>query len=147
MSGQTRLRQLTLDDYDRWMAVWVKAGLHSVRPKGRDSRDAFAAQFATGTHTMIGLEENGELVGVILATHDGRKGWVNRLAVLPAHRRQGYAALLVCEAEKVLHQQGIPIVAALVEPGNDASLGLFRKQGYEEAPGMHYLRKKQSPDA
>lgn len=146
MSGQTRLRQLTLEDYDRWMLVWTEAGLHSVRPKGRDSREEFATQLAGGTHTMIGLEVDGDLVGVVLATHDGRKGWINRLAVLPQHRRKGYASLLVDEAARVLHQQGISIVAALIEPDNEASLGLFRKLGYEEAPGMHYVRKKESQD-
>ena len=146
MSQRARLRTLAMEDYDRWMAVWDEAGLHSVRPRGRDSREAFAAQLARGTHTMIGLEADGELLGVVLATHDGRKGWINRLAVLPGYRRSGYAALLVAEAEKVLHQQGIAIIAALIEPGNEASLGLLRKMGYEEATGMHYVRKKQGPE-
>jgi hypothetical protein len=87
MSGQITVRTLTLEDYDRWMSVWQRAGLHSIRPKGRDSREAFARQFASGTHTMIGLELSGELIGVVLATHDGRKGWINRLSVLPEYRR------------------------------------------------------------
>ena len=146
MGHHTRLRRLTLDDYERWMAVWREAGLHSVRPNGRDSREAFSAQFASGTHIMIGLEEDEKLVGVVLATHDGRKGWINRLAVLPQRRRLGHAVLLVHEAEKVLHEHGIAIVAVLIEPDNEPSLGLFRKLGYEEGVGIRYLRKKESPD-
>jgi len=141
------LRVLGLDDYPRWMGVWQRAGLHSIRPNGRDSRQAFARQLAGGTHTMIGLEVDGTLAGVVLATHDGRKGWINRLAVLPAYRHRGYAARLVAEAERALTEQGITVIAALVEPGNDASLALFLKLGYLEATGMHYLSKRESTDA
>jgi ribosomal protein S18 acetylase RimI-like enzyme len=148
MSGQITVRTLTLEDYDRWMSVWQRAGLHSIRPKGRDSREAFARQFASGTHTMIGLELSGELIGVVLATHDGRKGWINRLSVLPEYRRQGYASRLVAEAERVLRAQRMTVIAALIEPGNDVSLVLFTKLGYVEPPdGMHYLTKRDSQDA
>ena len=147
MSERVTVRTLALADYDRWMELWQTAGLHSVRPLGRDSREAFARQLASGAHTMIGLEVEGTLAGVVLATHDGRKGWINRLAVLPAYRRRGFAARLVAEAEDVLHAEGILVIAALIEPENEASLGLFRKLGYEEARGLHYVRKKDSQEA
>ncbi len=148
MNDEITVRTLTLDDYDHWTSVWQRAGLHSVRSQGRDRREAFARQFASGTHTMIGLERNGELIGVVLTTHDGRKGWINRVAVLPEHRHKGYAARLVAEAEDVLRAQGMTVIAALIEGGNDASLALFNKLGYVELPGgMHYLSKRDSEDA
>jgi ribosomal protein S18 acetylase RimI-like enzyme len=148
MAEEIVVRTLALDDYDGFMAVWRRAGLHSVRPAGRDSRQAFARQLASGTHTMIGLEHSGELIGVVLATHDGRKGWINRLAVLPQHRGRGFAARLVAEAERELRSQGMTVIGVLIEPGNDASLALFTKLGYVELPGgMHYLSKRDSQAA
>lgn len=146
MGEKITVLELSLDDYERWMDVWQRAGLHSVRPRGRDSRAAFARQLASSTHTMIGLEVGAKLVGVVLATQDGRKGWINRLAVLPEHRHHGYAARLVAEAERVLRDQGMTVIAALIEPENDASLALFRKLGYIEAMGMHYVSKRESRD-
>jgi len=146
--AQFTIRRLTLKDYDRWMSVWGRSGLHSIRPHGRDSREAFARQFATGTHTMIGLEADGELVGVTLATHDGRKGWINRVAVLPECRCRGCASRLVAEAERVLREQGITVIAALIEEGNDLSLALFSDLGYVELPGgIHYVSKRESEQA
>jgi ribosomal protein S18 acetylase RimI-like enzyme len=147
MDEQTTVRVLNLNDYERWMEVWQRAGLHSMRPRGRDSRAAFARQLASGTHTMIGLEVATELVGVVLATQDGRKGWINRLAVLPEHRHHGYAARLVAAAEKALREQGMTVIAALIEPQNDTSLALFRKLGYLEATGLHYVSKRESEEA
>jgi ribosomal protein S18 acetylase RimI-like enzyme len=147
MSEQIQVRVLSLTDYERWMRVWEQAGLDSVRPRGRDSRKAFSRQLASGTHTMIGLEVGTNLVGVVLATQDGRKGWINRLAILPEHRCRGYATRLVTEAERALKEQGMTVIAALIEPENDASLALFRKLGYTEAAGMHYVSKRDSATA
>ncbi len=142
MTDEITVHILTLDDYERWMSVWRRAGLRSIRPSGRDSHDAFSRQFATGTHTMLGLECGAELIGAVLATHDGRKGWINRLAVLPEYRRRGYAKNLVAEAERVLRGRGITVFAVLLEDGNDTSLALFRELGYADPPGgVHYLSK------
>jgi ribosomal protein S18 acetylase RimI-like enzyme len=146
-SDRMRVLELGLDDYARWMHVWRASGLHSVRARGRDSRRAFERQLQHGTHTMLGVLIGDELVGVVLATHDGRKGWINRLAVLPAFRRKGVARLLISEAERVLSSQGISVIAALIEPDNDSSLHLFHELGYVEPPeGMHYLTKRSSED-
>jgi len=142
-----QVRELGMDDYARWMHVWRASGLHSVRARGRDARQAFERQFRLGTHTMLGAQMGDDLVGVVLATHDGRKAWINRLAVLPAFRRKGVGRLLISETERVLRSDGISVIAVLVEPGNEPSLQLFRELGYAEAPqGMHYLTKRTSGD-
>jgi ribosomal protein S18 acetylase RimI-like enzyme len=142
------IRELGLDDYERLLALWRRAGLHSIRPRGRDSREAMAHQLASGIQTILGLEVDGELVGAVAATHDSRKGWINRLAVEPACRRRGYGARLIAAAEEVVRDQGICVIAALVESDNSASLALFRKVGYVDAgPGLHYLSKRESGDA
>jgi ribosomal protein S18 acetylase RimI-like enzyme len=148
MDRRVVIRRLGLADYERWMDIWQRAGLHSIRPLGRDSREAFARQFATSAHTMLGLEVDGELVGVVLTTHDGRKGWINRLAVLPEFRRRGYGSRLVRKAESLLREQGMTVIALFIEPGNEISLALFNELGYVEFEGgMHYLSKRDSEDA
>jgi ribosomal protein S18 acetylase RimI-like enzyme len=142
------IRPLGLDDYDALLALWQRAGLHSLRPQGRDSRASLARQLASGVQTILGLEVNGQLVGAVTATHDSRKGWVNRLVVDPDHRRRGYATRLITVAEKVLREHGICVIAALVESDNPASLALFQKTGYVEIdPAIHYLSKRDSDDA
>jgi len=114
------LRHLITDDYDAIIHLWKEAGLRSVRIHGRDSRDAFAAQLAAG-QTVIGLEEAGQLIGAIVVTNDRRKGWINRLAVHPDHRRKGHAAKLIATAEQELRARGIRIYAVLIESDNKAS--------------------------
>jgi len=47
---------------------------------------------------FFGLFQGEELVGSVLASHDERKGWLNRLAVAPNHRRRGPARRLIAAA-------------------------------------------------
>jgi ribosomal protein S18 acetylase RimI-like enzyme len=139
-------RRLGVNDFDRILALWQAAGLH-IKPQGRDSRPEFERQMAGGTQTVLGIEDDGgNLVGVVLATHDGRKGWINRLAVHPDHRRQGIGLALIEAAEVVLREQGMRIIAATIEPDNEASLALFRAAGYAEWEGIRYMSKRDSDE-
>ena len=127
------------------MELWHRSGLHSLRPQGRDSRESVASQFASGAQTALGVEDDGRLIAVVLATHDGRKGWINRLAVDPERRGEGYGTLLIREAERVLREQGMGIIAALIENWNDTSLELFQREGYSLHADILYLSKRDDP--
>jgi ribosomal protein S18 acetylase RimI-like enzyme len=142
----TALRRLTIDDHAAILALWQRAGLHSIRPEGRDSRSEFEKQLAGG-QVAIGVEESGRLIGVVLATNDARKGWINRLAIDPDYRRKGYGEQLVRAAEEALHNAGLHLIAAFIEEGNTASLTLFEKLGYAAHSQIVYVSKRDSIDA
>lgn len=136
---------LTADDYDAVRELWELSGL-PVKSAGRDSSDQFAAQLAGGTQLVIGAWTERRLVGVVVVTHDGRKGWINRLAVHPDSRRQGLGMQLIAESERALRGMGMQVIAALIEDWNQASLALFRRAGYSEHDDIHYLTKREGQD-
>ena len=140
------IRRLTIDDYDAVIALWQRAGLPTVRPTGRDSRSEFEKQLQHG-QIVIGLEDGAKLIGVVVATNDTRKGWINRIAIDPEYRRRGYGEELVHAAEAALSELGLKIMAALIEDYNKASLALFDKLGYGPHPEVHYVSKRDSSDA
>ncbi len=127
------------------VALWQRAGLH-IRPEGRDSLDAFTAQMASGVQTPIGLRAGERLVAVVLATHDSRKGWINRLAVDPDYRRQGLATRLIRLCEEHFRSLDIDIWAALIEDWNEASLALFRQAGFALAEDITYASRRSRAD-
>ncbi len=140
------LCDLSASDYDEILALWRRAGL-PVRGEGRDAPAEFARQMARGIQRVIGFREDGRLVAVAVLTHDGRKGWINRLAVDPAWRRRGLARRLIAEGERWFVQDlGLEVWAALIEPHNTASLALFEAAGYQRSDIL-YISKRLRPGA
>ena len=140
-----RLRRLTIDDYARMVALWERSSL-PFKPKGRDSRKEIAHQMKRTPDLFVGAFDGRELVGVGIGSCDGRKGWINRLAVDPIHRRRGVARHLIGRIEAALRQRGARVICALVETSNPESIALFGKLGYVVHGDLVYLSKRESED-
>lgn len=132
-------------DYDLLTRIWEKAGL-PYKGNGRDSRENIEKEVKLDCNQFLFAVKEGETIGSILVTHDGRKGWINRVAVLPEFRKKGIAKLLVDAGEKWLIEQGIGIFACQIEEYNTGSFEAFQKMGYVPFEGIHYLTKRIHPD-
>ncbi|UCG91789.1 MAG: GNAT family N-acetyltransferase [candidate division WOR-3 bacterium] len=139
------LRELRIEDYDALIELWTEAKLLH-RPKGRDRRDNIERELQQPSAVFLVAEKDGKLVGSIFGTHDGRRGWINRLAVSPSYRRQGIAAQLVKEVEKRLDAMGIEIIACLVEDWNSVSMEVFQRIGYKRHSDVVYFSKRKHSD-
>ena len=139
------VRRLGAKDVAEIHRVWTGAGLH-VYPKGRDAFEHLTGEIAAGTALLFGGFLDGTMVAVVLATHDGRKGWINRLAVLAEHRKRGYGQLLIRACETAFQEMGIGMSCALIEDWNDPSMALFQKEGYVLRRDILYFRKTLGQD-
>jgi len=139
------IREFTIDDYEQVTALWTEAGIH-FKPNGRESRSHLAKELQGGRAIFLVAAADRRVVGVVLGTHDGRRGWINRLAVSKDFRRQNIASKLVATLEIRLKALGLDITASLIEPENAASKSFFYKMGYIKVP-VEYFSKRQSPDA
>jgi ribosomal protein S18 acetylase RimI-like enzyme len=140
------IRGFRIEDYDRVMEIWAEGGL-PLKPKGRDSRENIARQVKMPNVLFLVAEEGkgSRIIGTVLATHDGRKGWVNRLAVDATLRKKGIGARLVREAERRLEALGMDILACLIEDDNAVSVAVFEKLGYKKHPEIIYFAKRKYP--
>jgi ribosomal protein S18 acetylase RimI-like enzyme len=143
--GMTRIRKLTIDDYDEIIKLWKRASL-PFKLKGRDSKQEIARQMIRTPELLLGAFEGGELVGTVIGSYEERKGWINRLAVDPNRRRQGIAQRLIARIEKALRKKGARIICALVEEANLQSINLFEKLGYTTHRDILYLSKRESEE-
>lgn len=73
-----------------------------------------------------------ELVGAVLAGHDGRRGLLYHLAVSPAHRGGGTGRRLVELALERLRVAGIPRVLILVASDNAGGRAFWQRLGWED---------------
>jgi ribosomal protein S18 acetylase RimI-like enzyme len=141
-----RIEAFRIEDYDRVMALWA-AGALPLKPRGRDSRENIARQIELpNVRFLVGrVEPGGRLIGTVLATHDGRKGWINRLAVDASMRRRGIGAELVRAAEAWLEAEGMDILACLIESDNPVSMQVFETLGYTKHEDIIYFAKRKYP--
>ena len=139
------IKTLTSEDYDIIIDLWKKAGL-SYRPNGRDSKDEICRQMKGNNDLFIGAFENNILIGVAVGSDDGRKGWVNRIAVDPKHRRKGTAQVLINAVEDALRKRGRKIICTLIEDWNKNSLKLFEKCNYVLHRDIFYLSKRENKE-
>ena len=140
------IRQLTIDDYDDILQLWAQAGL-PFKPNGRDSRTRMAAEMAAPHCRFLGLFHEERLLGVGIANWDGRRGWINRLAVHPDYRGIGLAGRLIERLEAFLEEKGALVVCALIEEENEPSMTCFEKAGFVCNPAVKYFSKRPSDEA
>lgn len=136
------IRPLKIEDYEMMKKVWVESGL-SYRPDGRDSEGEIERQMREFGDLFLGAFERSELIGLVIGTDDGRKGWINRLAVSPEHQRKGVGAALVRAIEAEFQKRKKRIISILVELPNQASISFFERVGYEQWDSMAYLSKRE----
>ena len=140
-----QLKTLGPEDYDAMINVWKAAGL-PFRPIGRDSKEEIIRQIELDPEMFLGAFENHQMVGMIMGSYDSRKGWLNRLAVVPEYQGKGIAQNLVEEMEKRLKAKGFRIIATLIEDGHEESMSLFKTAGYIVHNDITYLTKREDSD-
>lgn len=138
-------RFLSLEDYGKVVDLWKRAGL-KFKPAGRDSEKAISEQMIKQPNMFLAAFDGERLVGVAMLTDDGRKGWINRLAVDPEYQRKGVAMELIKKAEEIFRNRGIFLFAALIEDWNVPSQNLFRKMGYKKHDDIYYFSKRDFDD-
>ncbi|MBI1729711.1 GNAT family N-acetyltransferase [Candidatus Acetothermia bacterium] len=141
------IRDLRIEDYDALIALWQESKL-PFKPEGRDRKEKIGKEIQKSNAIYLVAQLDSKIIGSVFGTHDGRKGWINRVAVAPAYRRQGIAHRLIREAESRITNLGIEVIACLIEDGNLSSIEVFKSLGYSQnSPHLLYFSKKKHKEA
>ena len=101
-------------------------------PSVTDDAESVERMIGAGTVLVAVAEE--ELVGSIIATFDGWRAAMYRLAVRPEYQRQGIAKTLIAAAEERLRAHGAKRIAANVVGDRDAAVAAWTAAGYTRDP-------------
>jgi ribosomal protein S18 acetylase RimI-like enzyme len=74
-------------------------------------------------------EEGRRIVGVVLGRFDGRRGWVNHLAVDPKAQSHGIGSALMTELEQRFRDKGCPKLNLHVVATNQQVCAFYEKLG------------------
>ncbi len=118
-----------LDDYTAVYKLWCSCkgmGLNNLD----DSQDGIARFLRRNPDTCFVAEESGQILGVILAGSDGRRGYIYHTAVHPQYRRRGIAAQLVETVLQALRRAGVNKASLVVFADNEAGNRFWQKMGF-----------------
>lgn len=138
------IRMMTMEDYDAVYDLWIHTpgmGLNTTD----DSRDGIARYLRRNPTTCFVAMDEGRLIGVIMAGHDGRRGFIHHTAVHMEHRRQGVAGALVNGALQALEAEGISKVALVAFDRNVDGNAFWEKQGFTVRDDLIYRNKSLKP--
>lgn len=134
------IRVMQITDYDAVYNLWINTpgmGLNTTD----DSREGIEKYLKRNPTSSFVAECDGTIIGVIIAGHDGRRGYIHHTAVLPAYRNQGIAKKLVDCAMSALDEEGINKVALVAFKGNDIGNGFWENIGFSDRDDLVYRNK------
>ncbi|NUU36126.1 GNAT family N-acetyltransferase [Pseudomonas sp. C2B4] len=123
------IRVMTLDDYDAVMDLMRKTPGISLRDA--DSRESTSRYLQRNPDMSFVVEIDGTLGGCVMCGHDGRRGYLQHLLVLPDYRGQGIAHALVDRCLSSLEGQGIVKCHLDVFKTNEAAARFWQRQGWQ----------------
>ncbi len=127
------------EDYSELIELWKKTpgvGLSSA-----DSPDNFKRYLKRNPGYSFTAESNGSILGAILAGHDGRRGYLYHLAVLPKWQRKGIGSTLVNKALDALKKSGIEKCHIFVFNANIDGCAFWHALGWETRKDISIMSK------
>ena len=121
------LRELTRADLPEVHALWARC--EGLGDGPGDSAPALENFLLRNPGLSPVALDDGELVGVALCGHDGRRGFLYRVAVAPSHRRRGIARALAVRAFDALRAAGIARGMLFILADNEEAQAFWQSVG------------------
>lgn len=100
-----KYRTMQIDDYTDALALWQSA--EGVQLRAADSLEGTTRYLTRNPGLSFIAESGGKVVGTIMAGHDGRRGYIQHLAVHAEFRKAGIGSELLRRCLVALKQAGI----------------------------------------
>jgi N-acetylglutamate synthase-like GNAT family acetyltransferase len=123
------IRSASVSDAAGLAVLWREAGLRfNAAHVAAELRSVLARDPGL---VLVDVNDQAEIVGAVLGAYDGRRGWVNRLAVRQDMRGRGIAKRLMTELEERLAAAGCPKINLLIEADNTGVVSFYEALGYQ----------------
>ena len=133
-----RVRTYRASDEAALIELWVETRL--TRPWNDPGRD-IARKLADSPDLLLVADEAGTLVGSVMVGYDGHRGWVNYLAVHPAHQGRGFGRALMEAAEERLRALGCAKINLQIRDDNVEARAFYEAIGYQPEPITSYGKR------
>ncbi|MEZ8720970.1 GNAT family N-acetyltransferase [Vibrio pomeroyi] len=123
-----KIREMHIEDYESVINLWCQTEGMSIRDA--DSKESIASYLERNAGLSFVAESNETIVGAVLVGTDGRRGYLQHLAVDTNFRGQKLGCQLVSEAVNALTGLGIPKTHLFVYNDNINAQQFYEKLGW-----------------
>ena len=124
------IRELVPGDYDAVIALWRASD--GVTLRDADQREPLSAYLIQHRGLSFAALDEGTIVGSTLCGTDGRRGYLQHVAVATSHRRRGIATALVERSITALSERGIDKCHLMVLADNVGAQAFWARIGWKE---------------
>lgn len=132
------IRPFTEADTSAVVDLWKLCDL--TRPWNDPTKD-ITRKLTVQPELFLLAEQEGRIVGSVMAGYEGHRGWINYLAVHPDYRRAGLGRQLMAAAEKRLLNLGCPKINLQVRTSNAAAIGFYQSIGFAQDEVISYGKR------
>ncbi|MBM7035528.1 GNAT family N-acetyltransferase [Vibrio ulleungensis] len=122
-------REMQPEDYNNVITLWHDTSEMLLRDA--DSEQNIHRYLKHNPGLSFVLCDSAKIVGAILVGTDGRRGYVQHLAIASTHRGQGLGKQLLKCATVALQNQGIDKTHLFVNQDNATAQQFYQKLGWE----------------
>ena len=121
---------MTMKDYEAVMGLLAATG--GVRLREADSPEATARYLERNPGLSFVACIDGNIAGCVMCGQDGRRGYLQHLAVAPAYRRRGLGSALVEACLAKLESLGIVKTHIDVLVENQGAVDFWTRRGWQK---------------
>jgi len=120
-----KVRAIVIGDYNNLVSFWKK----NYFVNEMDSFERFKLFLNKNPDLSVLMEDNGKIVGTVLGSFDGRRGYIQKLVIDKNHRKKGVGKQLVEEVIKKFKSLGVLYIPISCEEENEA---FYNKCGFKK---------------
>lgn len=142
-----QIRPMTIQDYDEVFAMWqitTKRALSKADERSQIERYLLRNEGMSQVAVV-----DGKIVGTVLAGHDGRRGFIHHMAVLPDYRRRHIGHRLAEKAIEMISRDGIDKTHIFCYQNNETGQNFWKDFGFEKRDDVFvfsYVNSKQTKE-
>lgn len=132
------VRGMLTGDYDSLVALWRSFPGNAIT--GADSPEGFNSFLQRNGNYCFTAEEDGSVVGSVMAGEDSRRGYIYHLAVREDRQGSGLGKLLMEHTERALFNAGIEKIHLFIFSDNPA-IDFYAKAGWHLRDDIEVMSK------
>lgn len=133
-----RIRVFTLADYEQALELWRAVGFQGW---SLVTRDQVVKKLRRDPNLFLVADLEGQMVGTVMGSWDGYRGWAHNVAVHPSHQRQGIGRILMFELEKRLWRKGARVLNLHYFNDSTWAREFYHSLGFQDATNATLTQK------